>query len=368
MPEHKDYYQTLGVPQDVSQEDLKRAYRKLARQCHPDVNPGDKESEERFKAISEAYHVLSDKERREAYDRGPESFAEEFDLSDFFSHFSRATGGRGGGGRVHFADLNDLFGGVFSGAGGAGFGTQAGQGAGFGAGGFGTPWGQGQGFPGSGPGGPGGRGPKTGRDVNVPLSLSFDDALNGVERSVTFRRPALCDACGGAGSQGGVPCGRCGGSGQIQKTDRAKVRIPAGVSDGAKVRVPGRGEPGLAGGPAGDLYLTITVEPHDVFRREGSDLYAEVPVTIYEAGLGATIHVPTLAGSARINLPAGTRAGQVIRIAGKGAPIGNQGETSANGDLYVTVRIDMPEVIDSEAEELLRKFAKEHPYNPRFED
>jgi molecular chaperone DnaJ len=364
MPERKDYYEALGVPKDISQEDLKRAYRKLARQCHPDVNPGDAEAEERFKAISEAYHVLSDKERREAYDRGPERFAQEFDLSDFFSHFNQGSGASGGGGRVHFADLNDLFGGVFSGMGGAGFGTQGG--AGFGGGGFEPQGGPGQGSQGS-RRGPGARGPQAGRDVSVPLSLSFDDALNGIEKSVTFRRPALCDACGGTGTQGGVPCGRCSGSGQIQKTDRAKVKIPAGVSDGAKVRVPGRGEPGLAGGPAGDLYLQITVEPHAVFRREGSDLYAEVPVTIYEAGLGATIHVPTLAGSARINLPAGTRAGQVIRLAGKGAPSGKSAENSSHGDLYVTVRIDMPRELDGEAEELLRKFEKEHPYDPRSE-
>jgi len=364
MPERKDYYEALGVSKDVSQEDLKRAYRKLARQCHPDVNPGDAEAEERFKGISEAYHVLSDKERREAYDRGPESFAQEFDLSDFFRHFERASGGRSSGGRVHFADLSDLLGGVFSGSGAAGFGTQ---------GGFGTQWGPGQGFPGAGPGGsggpggPGGQGPKAGRDVNVPLTLSFDDALNGVEKSISFRRPTLCDACGGAGTQGGAPCGRCNGSGQIQKTDRARVKIPAAVSDGAKVRVPGRGEPGRGGGPAGDLYLQITVEPHAVFRREGGDLYAEVPVTIYEAGLGATIHVPTLAGNTRISLPAGTRTGQVIRLAGKGAPSGKKGESNTQGDLYVTVRIDMPEVLDAEAEELLGKFEKEHPYDPRSE-
>jgi len=354
MPERKDYYEVLGVAKDVSREDLKRAYRKLARQCHPDVNPGDSAAEERFKAISEAYHVLSDKERREAYDRGPERFAQEFDLSDFFSHFAQASGTRGGGGRVHFADLSDLFGGVFSGSG-----------AGFGGGGYGAPRGSGQGFPGAASHGAGARGAKAGRDVSVPLSLSFDDALNGVERSVTFRRPALCDACGGSGTQGGAPCGRCSGSGQIQKTDRARVKIPAGVSDGVKVRVPGRGEPGASGGPAGDLYLQITVEPHAVFRREGSDIYAEVPVTIYEAGLGATIHVPTLAGNTCINLPAGTRSGQVIRLAGKGAPSGKKGKSNTHGDLYVTVRIDMPKVLDAEAEELLRKFEKEHPYDPR---
>ena len=363
MPERKDYYKILGVAKDVSQEDLKRAYRKLARQCHPDVNPGNAEAEERFKGISEAYHVLSDKERREAYDRGPERFAQEFDMSDFFSHFAQASGGRGGGGGIHFADLNELLGGVFS---GAGFGAQGAPGGG----GFGAQWGRAQGFPGGGPraaGQHGGQGARAGRDVSVPLSLSFDDALKGIEKTVTFRRPTLCDDCGGTGAHGGAPCERCDGSGQIQKTDRARVKIPAGVSDGAKVRVPGKGEPG-GGGPAGDLFLQITVEPHAVFRREGSDLYVEVPVTIYEAGLGATIRIPTLTGNTRINLPAGTQSGQVIRLAGKGAPSGKKGKSSTKGNLYVTVRIDMPETLDGEAEELLRKFAKEHPYDPRSED
>jgi DnaJ-class molecular chaperone len=142
------------------------------------------------------------------------------------------------------------------------------------------------------------------------------------------------------------------------------VKIPAGVSDGAKVRVAGRGEPGSNGGPAGDLYIRIGVKPHPVFRREGKDLYAEVPVTIYEAGLGATIQVPTLTGIARINLPAGTSAGQVIRLAGKGAPgSGKSGED--RGDLYITVRIEMPDELDAKAEELLREFQQEHPYDPR---
>jgi molecular chaperone DnaJ len=356
MPERKDYYEILGVPKDASQEDLKRAYRKLARKCHPDVNPGDAGAEERFKDISEAYHVLGDKERREAYDRGPERFAQEFDLSDFFSHFERASAGRGGGTQFHFADLGDLFGDVFGGSGGEA------------RSGFTAQWGTGQGFPGAGRGFPGAASgaaaPRAGRDVTVALSLSFEDAMNGIERSVSFRRPTLCDACGGTGSQGGAPCARCGGSGQIQKTDRAKVKIPAGVSDGSKVRVAGRGEPGTNGGPAGDLYIRISVERHPVFRREGMDLYAEVPVTIYEAGLGATIRVPTLTGSSRISLPAGTSSGQVIRLAGKGAP-GSDKSGKERGDLYITVRIEMPDKLDAKAEELLREFQKEHPYNPR---
>jgi molecular chaperone DnaJ len=169
------------------------------------------------------------------------------------------------------------------------------------------------------------------------------------------------------GSQGATVCSHCSGSGQVQKTDRARVKIPAGVSDGSKVRVAGRGEPGSRGGPAGDLYLQISVEPHPVFRREGRDLYAEVPVTFYEAGLGATIRVPTLTGSARINLPRGTSAGQVIRLAGKGAPAGGKESNDDRGDLYITVRIEMPQTIDPEAERLLREFQEDHPYDPRSE-
>ena len=311
----KDYYGVLGVGKDASADEIKKAYRKLARKHHPDVNPGDAEAEERFKEIAEAYHVLGDEERRSAYDKGPEQFAQEFDLSDFFSQFNQGFGG-GMRGSVRFgggAGLNDIF---------EMFGGQAG-----GRPGTATGWNV----------------ARPGRDVELALPLSFDEALRGVERRVSYE---IHDDAGN------------------RQPMTSKVRIPAGVEDGRRIRVRGRGEPGQGGGPAGDLYLRVQVKPHRFFKRKGSDLYVDLPVTVYEAGLGSTIKVPTLDGTTTIKLPAGTRTGQVIRVSGKGAPRGNSAGTDT-GDLYVTVRIALPESLDEGGKELLQKFADEHPYDPR---
>lgn len=311
MAEQKDYYQILGVGKEASQAEIKRSYRKLARQVHPDVNPGNPDAEERFKEISEAYHVLSDPDRRAAYDRGPERFAAEFDLSDFFEQFNQAFSGRTRGGGLHFGtfgDIGDLFGGMFSGSGGS-RGAQA-------------------------------RVPRAGRDVEVAVRLTFDEAVHGTEKTITYR-----------------PLDQ-------SSTSTTKVRIPSGVADGARLRIRGRGEPGAAGGAPGDLHLLVGVEPHPLFRREGSDLYVEVPVTVYEAALGGTIEVPTLEGTARINLPADTSSGQVIRLAGRGAPRHGTAKPR-NGNLYVTVRIELPDKLDDKTKELFRRLEREHPYNPR---
>ncbi|MFQ5744000.1 MAG: DnaJ C-terminal domain-containing protein [Acidobacteriota bacterium] len=343
MSAYKDYYNTLGVKRGASQEEIKRAYRKLARQHHPDVNPGDPQAEERFKQISEAYHVLGDADRRKAYDRGPERFAQEFDLSDFSQQFNLAFGGRGGAARFSFGGIEDLFGGVFSGQQAGSGGTRS------------VPWQQRAGRPAA----------QAGRDVKVALRLSFNEAMEGVEKTVTFRRLVACDGCGGSGRKGPSICSRCGGRGQVTKTDKARVKIPSCVADGSKVRVPGKGEPGAGGGLAGDLYLHISVQPDSLFRRQGSDLYVEVPVTVYEAALGGKIEVPTLDGSTFINLPAGTRNGQVIRLGKRGAHARGPDRNSGRGDLYVTMRIELPEELDEKTKQLLRKFKRDHPYNPR---
>jgi len=307
----KDYYAVLGVGKDTPAEDIKKAYRKLARKHHPDVNPGDAEAEERFKEIAEAYHVLSDSERRSAYDRGPEQFAQEFDLSDFFSQFGHSGGGVhmnfGGGG------LGDIFE-VFGGQRGAPHGGA-------------QPWARGQ----------------PGRDVEVNLPLSFEDAARGVERTVGYELH----------------------NGSQRETVSTKVRVPAGVEDGKRIRVRGRGEPGQGGAAAGDLYLRAQVAPHATFTRKGANLYVDLPVTVYEAGLGGTIQVPTLDGTTTIKLPAGTRSGQVIRLSGKGAPRPDANSGTNKGDLYVTVRIELPETLDAGSKELLEKFAEKHPYDPR---
>ena len=320
MAAKKDYYAALGVAKDAAAEEIKRAYRKLARRHHPDVNPGDPAAEERFKEVAEAYHVLGDKERRAAYDRGPERFAQEFDLSDFMREFSHGSG-RGGGGGISFGlggisfgggigDLSDLFGGGAA-AGGRGRAYTA---------------------------------VRPGRDVEVELPLSFAEAIEGTEKSVRYQLP---------------------GAGGVVETVSTKVRIPAGVEDGKRIRVSGRGEPGQGGAPAGNLYLRLQVAPHRLYKRRGRDLYLDLPVTVYEAGLGATIRVPTLNGKATIKLPEGTRNGQVIRLAGRGVGGKKKEGGEKPGDLFVTVRIELPNELDPKTKELLRRFARERPYDPR---
>ena len=309
----KNYYEILDVSKGASAEEIKKSYRKQARKHHPDVNPGDADAEERFKEIAEAYHVLGDEERRSAYDRGPEQFAQEFDLSDFFSQFSHGVGGAQGGVHFNVGGLGDLFD-VFGGRPGAGA--------------AGRSWPVAQ----------------PGRDVEVTVQLGFEEAMKGAERTVRYGLPT---AAGGS------------------ETVSTKVRVPAGVEDGKRIRVTGRGEPGNGGAPAGNLYLRVRVAPHPLFERKGADLRLELPVAVYEAGLGGTIRVPTLEGNTTIKLPAGTRNGQVIRLSGKGAPRpGAQGE-EGRGDLLVTVRVELPETIDEDAAALLEKFQRDHPYDPR---
>lgn len=307
MPSRKDYYALLGVAKDASQEDIKRAYRKLARKLHPDVNPGDATAEERFKEISEAYHVLGDEERRAAYDRmGPEGFAQQFDMSDFavnFGNLFRGGFGTGGGGRG--VDMFEEL--LRGGLGGGGFSAE--------------------GF---------GRQAPPGRDVQVRVRLSLEEALRGGERPISYRLP--------------------GG-----ETRNLRARIPAGVRDGARIRL--RGQGASAGGASGDLYLQVEVAPHSRFRLQGDDLHVDVPVTVYEAALGATVEVPTLAGSTRVKLAPGTRGGQVLRLRGKGAPA-----ASGAGDLLARVSIVLPETMDEEVLSMIRGLRDKHPYNPRKSD
>lgn len=312
MAQRKDYYAILGVSEKASQDEVKRAYRKLARKHHPDVNPGDGDSEERFKEISEAYHVLGNEERRKQYDSvGPEAFAQDFDLSDFADHFRTVF--TTGGGRRDVGFFEEIFGG--GGLGGVRFG----------------------GFPGGDPAA--GRGtrrpaPRKGADVQVELQLGLEEALSGTERTVRYRDRA-------------------------NATRSARVKIPPGVREGQRIRVRGKGEPSLSGGARGDLYLTVRIAAHPRFEIEGTNLRVEVPVTVYEAALGATVEVPTLSGSTRIKIPPGTRAGQVFRLRGKGA-------TDSNGaDLLARIRIVLPEAPDEATLQLLRDWRDQHPYDPR---
>ena len=329
----KDYYATLGVPKDATAKDVTRAYRKLARDLHPDANPGDAAAEARFKEVSAAYDVIGDEERRAEYDQvramGP------------------VGGSRGGGfggpggfpGGAGF-DLGDLFGGLFGGQGG------------------------------------GGHGGRRGADLETRLTLSFVEAVEGVTTSVhlvsdaacstcggngarpgtrpttcsacvgrgvqaddqgpfSFRRP--CGSCGGRGQQVDDPCGTCRGSGSERRPREVKVRIPAGVDDGQRIRLKGRGEPGR-GGPNGDLFVVVSVEPHARFGRRGDHLTVGVSITYPQAVLGAEVQVPTLdGGTVTLKVPAGTRSGQAFRIRGRGIPA-NRG----SGDLLATIEVHVP--------------------------
>lgn len=303
----QDYYSVLGMRRNASDKEIKQAYRRLARQYHPDVNPGDAAAEQKFKEISEAYSVLSNPESRKKYDRfGHQAFATGFDP---------AFAGSGGFAGGYSANLKDFFGGrtSFEGLGSI----------------FEELWG-------------GGRqrtqqAPASGQDLEHTVEVSFEEAVRGTTAHVQLRR-------------------RDGGM------ERLHVKIPPGVDTGAKVRVPGKGEPGRSSGPPGDLYIVIRVRPHAYFARQGHDILCEVPVTLAEALLGAKIEVPTIDGKATMTLPAGTQNGRRFRLRGKGAPALQGG---GRGDHYVTVQVVLPEQLDARSRELLEEFAARNPLQPR---
>lgn len=352
----KDFYAVLGVAKDASQDEIKKAYRQLARRFHPDANPDDPEAEQRFKEVGEAFAVLGDEQQRKEYDELRRLGA---------AGFGGFAGGGfpGGGGAFEADDLQDLLRQVFGGAGG-------------GMGGFGG------GRP---------RRPQKGPDLRADVHLSFEDALEGVRTTLRISGDGPCDLCGGSGAApgttprtcptcGGVgeiavdqglfsirtpctacggrgrlidtPCSRCGGEGRVVKPRELTVRIPAGVKDGAVIRVQGRGGPGLNGGPAGDVLVNVHVEPHALFGRRGDDITIEVPVTYSEATLGTKLRVPTPDGdTTTIKLPAGTASGRTFRIRGKGAPSRN----GRRGDLLVTARVAVPTKLSREQKRLLEE-------------
>ena len=364
----KDYYQVLGVAKNASAADVKKAYRKLAQKHHPDANPGSKEAEERFKEVSAAYDVLGDQEKRAQYDR----------VRDMAASGFGGFGGRGGpgawpgpGGGVHvegfpgegMGDLGDLFGGLF----GGGAGRR--------------------------------RGPSKGPDLETQVRISFEDAMTGTTVPIQIKGPAMCETCRGSGAAPGTspvtcpqcrgsgavamnqgpfsfsrPCPRCGGSGRtvetpcptchgsgnVRRTRKFSVKIPAGVRDGARIRVGGRGEPGPAGGRPGDLFVAVHVAAHELFGRKGSDLTLDLPVTFSEAALGANVKVPTLNGPVTLKVPSGTPSGKTFRIRGKGAPK----QRGGSGDLLVTVNVDVPAKLSKHERELLEQL-RESADSPR---
>jgi molecular chaperone DnaJ len=382
----KDYYAALGVSKDADAAAIKKAYRKLAQELHPDKNPGNAEAETRFKEVSEAYDVLSDTKRRAEYDDARRLFgagargggfpgggfsgggggSQTFDLGDLFGGAGTAGAGRGGGG------LGDLLGGLFGGAGGAGSARSRSQAA---------------------------SGPARGQDVETEATLSFEEAVLGVTVPLRMQSPGTCPTCHGNGAKPGTsphtcpvcqgagvtsrsqgafafsepcrncrgtgsfvddPCPTCAGSGVTSQTRTITVRIPPGVKDGQRIRLAGKGAPGRRGGPAGDLFVVVHVSEHQLFGRKGDDLTLTVPITFAEAALGTTLTVPTLDGSVSLKVPAGTSGGRTLRVRGRGVP----GKGKA-GDLLVTLDVAVPVRLTPAQRKVIESLAEEMNEDPR---
>ncbi len=363
----KDYYKILGVGEKASQKEIKDAYRKLARKHHPDANPNNRQAEERFKEVSEAYEVLGDKRKRQEYDQG----------AKLFQGAGFGPGGFGGGYqnvRINFEDLGDL----------GGFGSSI-----FDL--FTDPFRRKQKGP----------QPTRGRDLVYNISLSFDEALQGVASRINVTSHETCPTCQGSGAKPGTgpttcsvcagrgvtakdqglfslsrtcpqclgrgtivehPCPTCQGNTQVEKNKKITVKIPAGVKEGAKIKLKGRGEPGTNGGPPGDLYVVTNVTAHKYFKRQGSNILLDIPITITEATLGAKIKIPTIEQSISLKIPSGTQSGKTFRLKGKGAP---RLKGKGRGDMLVTVKVTIPTKLTAKEKSLLRQLAELSKENPR---
>jgi molecular chaperone DnaJ len=377
----KDFYKVLGVSSEASQDDIQRAYRKLARELHPDRNNNDPTAEDRFKAVSEAKEVLSDPAKRKEYDETRRLFAEggfgrrRFSPGNF--------GGFGTGGNGTEFNLDDLFGSAAQ-TGGANIGDL-----------FGGLFGRGA--------TPRPSRPRRGNDLETETELDFLEATKGVQMPLRITSPAPCTNCHGSGARPGTsptvcstcngsgvinrnqgafgfsepctdcrgsgsiiehPCPECQGTGQAMRTRTINVRIPPGVEDGQRIRLPGQGEAGLRGAPSGDLYVTVHVRPDKVFGRDGDDLTVTVPVSFAELSLGTTLSIPTLEGKVGVRVPKGTADGRILRVRGRGVPKRDGG----SGDLLVTVKVAVPPNLEGAALEALEKYAaaeKASGFDPR---
>jgi molecular chaperone DnaJ len=376
-----DYYKTLGISKDADADEIRKAYRRLARKHHPDLNPGDKAAEDRFKTVQEAYDVLSDSKKKQMYDqygfysengmpqagpggraqRGPNMGFGGFDFSDAF-----AAGGGARRGSADSSSFQDIFSQWFSGGKQPDAATAP---------------------------------PEKGADLEYGLSIDFWQAIKGTQVRLNISRQETCTTCNGTGARPGtnavcpecngsgsvtqtagamkfsLTCPRCDGTGRlrnkcttchgdglISKTETVDVRIPPGAQQGSRLRVAGKGNAGTHGAPSGDLYITVRVEPHPIFRREGDDIEITVPVRIDEAGLGTKIEVPTIDGRALLKIPQGTKNGQKFRLREKGVL---NSRTGARGDQIVEVSLEAPVVQDERTKELLREYATLHPDDPR---
>lgn len=344
----KDYYEVLGVPRTASEDEIKKSFRKLARQYHPDVAKTKKGAEEKFKEINEAYEVLSDPAKRKKYDelgpnwkqgaefRPPPGWQHEFRQGG--PQFRRGPGGANMGdfefeGTTGFSDFFEQL-----------FGSRARGRSPFTRGGFSEE-----------------DLAERGRDVEGDIMVTLEEAMRGSVRSVTLRRAAPCENCGGTGEKGRKACPVCGGSGQVIKTETYQVKIPSGVTEGQRLRVPGRGEAGTHGGSAGDLYLRVRLAKHPDFEVDGHNLIYEAELAPWEAVLGTNIAIPTFNGAVNIKIPAGTQNGQKLRVRGRGLP--QRAETP--GDLIVVARVELPSRITEEERKLWTQLAAASKFNPR---
>ena len=358
MAEKRDYYEVLGIQKGASEDEIKKAYKKLARKYHPDMNPGDKEAEEKFKEVNEANEVLSDPEKKARYDQ--------FGFAGVDPNYGAGAGGGAYGGGFDFGDLGDIFGSFF----GGGFGGQRRN----------------------------PNAPQRGESIRASVSISFTEAAFGCEKSVTIERSEQCPTCKGSGCAPGTtpevcpdchgsgtvqtrrqtpmgvfasngpcrkcggtgrlihqPCSDCRGSGAVRKRRTIKVNIPAGIDHGQTISLRGQGGAGKNGGPAGDLLITVMVQPHEIFRRDGVDVFCEAPITFTQAALGAELEIPTIDGKVKYSIPEGTQTGTVFRLKGKGIPVLNG---RGRGDQYVTVVIETPRSLNKEQKEALRRFSE----------
>ena len=359
MAEKRDYYEVLGVSKNASEDEIKRAYKKLARKYHPDMNPGDKEAEEKFKEVNEANEVLSNPEKKAKYDQ--------FGFAGVDPNYGAGQGGYGGAGVFDFGDLGDIFGSFFGG--------------GFGGGGRRNP-----------------NAPQRGESIRASLSVDFTEAAFGCEKSITIDRSEQCPTCKGKGCAPGTtpevctqchgtgtvtqaqrtpfgmmqsqtvcpkcrgrgqiihqPCPDCRGAGAVRKRRTIQVNIPAGIDNGQTISLRGQGHSGKNGGPAGDLLITVMVRPHEIFRRDGTAVFCEAPITFTQAVLGGTLEIPTIDGKVKYDIPEGTQTGTVFRLRGKGIPVLNG---RGRGDQYVTVNIETPRNLNREQKEALKKFSE----------
>jgi len=357
MAQKRDYYEVLGIDKNARDEEIKKAYRRMAKKYHPDVNPGDSDAEAKFKEINEAYEVLSDPQKKAKYDR--------------FGHSAFEQGGFDGFGDFDFGGIGDIFESFFGGSfGGSGFSRRS----------------------------SGSRtGPQRGADLKHRIDILFEEAAFGTEKEISLNRMEVCQTCRGTGAKPGTgietckhcngtgqiqfkqstpfghfvnvktcdvcegegkiitnPCQSCGGNGRVRKSVKIKVKIPAGIDNGQIISLRGEGEPGLRGGPTGDLYIEIRVKPHQIFIRKGNDLVCEMPITFVQSALGGELEVPTLEGKVKYSMPEGTQTGTTFKLKGKGIPYIRG---TGRGDLLFKVNIEVPRRLNEKQKDVLREFA-----------